>query len=166
VNIELAGELRQVGDRLGAQLLEGRDVALDVAVRRAGLLCATSFMAATKSATRVTSVLSISLMFSCAPLRTSCRRMLASRSRSNRRSYRPQHVLRLEDLGHGGGRRLLGLLHGRLGGVGELAQRTRDRFRRACVAISACPQLLDRRVTASLVVSVAVVWVRLQLLSE
>src|SRR5262249_2654036 len=42
----------------------------------------TSFMAATKSATRATSVLSMSLMFSCAPLRTSCRRILASRRRS------------------------------------------------------------------------------------
>ncbi len=44
---------------------------------------ATSFMAETKSDTRVTSVCSISLMFSCAPLKTSCSRMLASRSRSN-----------------------------------------------------------------------------------
>ena len=44
--------------------------------------CATSFMAATKSDTRATSVLSISLMFSCAPLSTSWSRMLASRSRS------------------------------------------------------------------------------------
>ena len=41
-------------------------------------------MADTKSDTRVTSVLSISLMFSCAPLSTSCSRMLASRRRSNR----------------------------------------------------------------------------------
>ena len=45
--------------------------------------CETWFMAETKSATRVTSVLSISLMLSCAPLSTSCSRMLASRSRSN-----------------------------------------------------------------------------------
>ena len=44
---------------------------------------ATSFIAETKSDTRVTSVLSISLMFSCAPLRTSCKRMFASRNRSN-----------------------------------------------------------------------------------
>ncbi len=44
--------------------------------------CATSFMAATNSDTRVTSVLSMSLMFSCAPLSTSCSRMLASRRRS------------------------------------------------------------------------------------
>ena len=43
----------------------------------------TSFMVATNSETRVTSVFSIALMFSCAPLSTSCSRMLASRSRSN-----------------------------------------------------------------------------------
>ena len=43
----------------------------------------TSFMVETNSETRVTSVFSIELMFSCAPLRTSCSRMLASRSRSN-----------------------------------------------------------------------------------
>jgi len=48
------------------------------------VFCATSFIAETKSATRVTNVLSISLMFSCAPLKTSCSRMFASRSRSNR----------------------------------------------------------------------------------
>ena len=50
----------------------------------APVLVATSFMAVTKSATRVTSVASIPLMFSCAPLSTSCSRMLASRRRSNR----------------------------------------------------------------------------------
>ena len=47
------------------------------------VFCATLFMAVTKSATRVTSVLSISPMFSCAPESTSCNRMLASRRRSN-----------------------------------------------------------------------------------
>ena len=47
------------------------------------LRSATSFMVATNSETRVTSVFSIALMFSCAPLSTSCSRMLASRSRSN-----------------------------------------------------------------------------------
>ena len=40
-------------------------------------------MVATNSETRVTSVFSIALMFSWAPLRTSWSRMLASRSRSN-----------------------------------------------------------------------------------
>ena len=40
-------------------------------------------MVATNSETRVTRVLSIALMFSWAPLRTSWSRMLASRSRSN-----------------------------------------------------------------------------------
>jgi hypothetical protein len=39
-------------------------------------------MAATKSDTRATRVLSMSLMFSCAPLSTSWSRMLASRRRS------------------------------------------------------------------------------------
>jgi hypothetical protein len=43
---------------------------------------ATSFMAATKSDTRATRVLSMSLMFSCAPLSTSWSRILASRRRS------------------------------------------------------------------------------------
>ena len=43
----------------------------------------TSFMVETNSDTRDTSVLSIALMFSCAPLSTSWRRMLASRRRSN-----------------------------------------------------------------------------------
>ena len=43
----------------------------------------TSFMVETNSDTRVTSVLSIALMLSWAPVSTSCSRMLASRSRSN-----------------------------------------------------------------------------------
>ena len=47
------------------------------------LRSATSFMVATNSETRVTSVFSSALMFWCAPLSTSCSRMLASRSRSN-----------------------------------------------------------------------------------
>ena len=48
------------------------------------LLAVTSFMAVTNAATRVTIVRSSELIFSWAPLSTSCSRMLASRRRSNR----------------------------------------------------------------------------------
>ena len=50
----------------------------------ASLLLLRSFMAATNSETRVTIVRSSELIFSWAPLRTSCSRIFASRSRSNK----------------------------------------------------------------------------------
>src|SRR6266478_5227069 len=46
----------------------------------------TSFIAETKSATRVTKARSSELRLSCAPVKTSCSRILPSRRRSNRRS--------------------------------------------------------------------------------
>src|SRR5262249_36542463 len=79
-------------------------------------------MAATKSATRVTSVLSISLILSWAPESTSCSRMLGSRSRSNRAvaSERRAH------LGDRGAPRLLGGCARRKRVLLQFAQRARD----------------------------------------
>ena len=53
----------------------------------------TSFMADTKSATRVTSARSSELRLSCAPVSTSCSRMLPSRSRSNRATVSVRRIL-------------------------------------------------------------------------
>ena len=72
---------------------------------------------------------------------------------------RPQHVLRLEHLGDRGRGGLLGLLDRRLGRVLQLLERARDRLRRALGReLGGLAQLLDRTVTASLVVSVAAMW--------
>ena len=53
----------------------------------------TSFMAETKSATRVTSARSSELRLSWAPVSTSCSRMLPSRSRSNRATVSVRRIL-------------------------------------------------------------------------
>ena len=53
----------------------------------------TSFMAETKSATRVTSARSSELRLSCAPVSTSCKRILPSRNRSNSATVSVRRIL-------------------------------------------------------------------------
>ena len=82
VGVELRGELAEVGQRLVGDGVERADVLVDL-VLVTPLRSEPRSWWTTNSETRVTSVFSIALMFSWAPLKTSWSRMLASRSRSN-----------------------------------------------------------------------------------
>ena len=135
-----------------------RSVSVSVVTVRNALMCcstcvlavpvfaATSFMAVTNSATRFTSVLSISFMFSCAPLSTSCRRMLASRRRSNRAVVSDRSmpwVSSISETAVCGGR--LRRLDGGVGLLVQVAQRLGDRGRGALGGgVGAVLQLLER----------------------
>ena len=69
-------------------------------------------------------VRSIEFMFSCAPLSTSCSRMLASRRRSNSAVVvGAQHGVRLHHLGHGRRGGLLRLLDRALGRPLQILER-------------------------------------------
>ena len=93
-----------------------------------------------------------SLMFSCAPLSTSCSRMLASRRRSNRAVVSERSMLvRFQHLGDGGGGGLLRLLDRRLGGSCSSRSVRVIVLAALCVAISAVSRSsLIERVMASL----------------
>src|SRR5262249_9466849 len=83
MRIELVGEFGEVAQHLAGDRVEIAEVLFHLDVV-APVLLLRSVIAATNSDTRVAIVCSIELIFSWAPLSTSCSRIFASRRRSNR----------------------------------------------------------------------------------
>ena len=115
VRVELAGQLRQIVERLERHRLEAGDVSLDVAVGRAGLLRDLVHGRDEIGDPRDQRALDVAHVLMRAAEHLLQQDVGLAQALVECGRVRPQHVLRLLDLGDGRRGRLRGLLDRRLG---------------------------------------------------
>src|SRR5215467_14991822 len=145
MGVELAGDLAEIVERLRGHCLEARDVALHVAVRRAGLLCHVVHGCDEVGDARDQRALDVAHVLVRAAEHLLEQNVGLAQAFVECGRVRPQHVLRLLDLGDGARRRLPGLLDRRVGRLLELLERAGDGLCRAFGGhFGGFAQLLDR----------------------